>query len=726
MRQTRIRAPWLAMLVGASCTLAAMPRAATAQQTVVVTGSAGDYDPRRDDSTAGIVVNRTELDRYGDSNLFDVLRRQPGITVSGGAPGQAGGEIRMRGLGQGYTQILVDGKPAPAGFSIDSLAPSQLERIEIIRSATADMSGQAIAGTINLVLRSHARTRERQLNLTVEGSNVFFSPIASLRLADKLDGISYSLNADLRRGRFRQPYTSTDRAVGSAVDGAGQPLLDRSADVHNNGGFDRLSLDPALSWTGTGGDTIGVKGNFQFGRNASHSDSTWQSRLGGLPDYPFEETRPSGRRQFGQARMNLHHGFDGGATLDTEAGLSAGHQADDSPGVGGPARGFTTLRRDIDDDQFDRGWTWSGKFNRPLSDAHQLAAGWEANGNRSSVTQDERDVFSSLPETTTSDRYRATRRDLALYAQDEWTMSAAWSAYVGLRWQALAVDSSGSGFPAFERRYHVASPVLQLRWKLPKQSGNQDQFRLAVSRTYKAPDLVRLLPRLTRSINNTPVDPDRSGNPALAPELADGLDLAFEHFGKDGLTYSVSPYVRHLDDFIRDDLQLRDGRWTVLPINSGHARAYGVEFDTKAPLGAWFTPLKGVELRANAARNWSSVSSVPGPDNRLADQVRYAGTLGLDYAPGGRFSTGGAFSVSSGGRLALSPTISSYKTVQRNLDLYGLWRLDKSDSLRLSVTNLLAQPATSSSIVEDAGSLRELRSVFPFSPIARLLWEHRY
>src|SRR5206468_7076201 len=102
-----------------------------------------------------------------------------------------------------------------------------------------------------------------------------------LRLADKLDGMSYLLNAELRRGRFRQPYTTTD----SASDAAGNPVLQRSADVHNNGGFDRLSLDPSVTWTRDGGDSLGLKGNFQAMRSSSHSDSTWQSALGGLPDY---------------------------------------------------------------------------------------------------------------------------------------------------------------------------------------------------------------------------------------------------------------------------------------------------------------------------------------------------------------------------------------------------------------------------------------------------------
>jgi iron complex outermembrane receptor protein len=39
--------------------------------------------------------------------LGEVLKRLPGVTTQG-APGR-GGAIRMRGLGSGYTLILLDG-----------------------------------------------------------------------------------------------------------------------------------------------------------------------------------------------------------------------------------------------------------------------------------------------------------------------------------------------------------------------------------------------------------------------------------------------------------------------------------------------------------------------------------------------------------------------------------------------------------------------------------------
>ena len=61
------------------------------------------------------------------------------------------GGPRKRGLGAGYMQILINGDPAPQGFNLDQLSPSQIERIEVPHAPTAEQSTQAVAGTINII-----------------------------------------------------------------------------------------------------------------------------------------------------------------------------------------------------------------------------------------------------------------------------------------------------------------------------------------------------------------------------------------------------------------------------------------------------------------------------------------------------------------------------------------------------------------------------------------------
>ena len=105
-------------------------------QTVQIQGKASDYNPRRDDTAARIVVGQDEIARYGDTNLLDVLKRIPGVTVVGSAG--RGGEIRMQGLGNGYTQILVNGDRPPAGMAVETLSPELIERIEVLRVASVE------------------------------------------------------------------------------------------------------------------------------------------------------------------------------------------------------------------------------------------------------------------------------------------------------------------------------------------------------------------------------------------------------------------------------------------------------------------------------------------------------------------------------------------------------------------------------------------------------------
>ena len=123
-----------------------------------------DTEVRRESSASKIVIGREEIEKQGDATLGEVLKRLPGVTVQG-APGR-GGAIRMRGLGGGYTQILLDGERVPPGFSVDSLTPEQVEKIEIMRAPTAETGARAIAGTINIVLREGQKANPDDLKIT--------------------------------------------------------------------------------------------------------------------------------------------------------------------------------------------------------------------------------------------------------------------------------------------------------------------------------------------------------------------------------------------------------------------------------------------------------------------------------------------------------------------------------------------------------------------------------
>ncbi|WP_198116002.1 TonB-dependent receptor plug domain-containing protein [Massilia rhizosphaerae] len=698
---------------------AALPAHATdaepvPQAKVEVHGSVDQYDARREDTSTRIVVTQEELKKYGDSTVADVLRRQPGISVSGGGPGR-GGEIRMRGLGNGYTQILLNGEPAPNGFSVDSLAPELVEKIEILRVATADLSAQSIAGTINIILKRKARKGQRDLKMQAEHSNVFFSPSASLQIGDKRKDMSYSLAMDVRKGSFEQAYDQVEEGW----DSAGRPVLQRRAVRQNNGGFRALSLTPRVNWTLSNGDTLSSQSFVRVQRSDSRTEGHWSATLGDLPDYPNDRTWPDDHRSQLRTDLNWMHKLGQDEKLEAKVGLNANRVRNRQHEAGYDEAERRTLDRDVHNDTDGRGVTLTGKYSVSWTTGHEFSAGWDAARQSTDVGRDSLELQGLAGTPVRDDRqYNATLHRLALYAQDEYAVTPRLSTYLGLRWETLRTRSAGSDFSAIRNDANMLSPILQSLWKL--NDSKQDQLRIALSRTYRGVDLERLMPRVTRSLNNTEVTPDVSGNPALKPEQASGIDVALEHYGRHGEQASLSVYARRIGDIIHDDTRLAQGRWTTVPVNDGSARTRGVEFDAKFPLRALYARGGNIDLHMNVTRNWSSVSNVPGPDNRLAGQTPLTANVGFDDHFGATLSGGANFTFRSGGPQRISQTTSTYSTVKRELDLYALWKLTPKMQLRVTAVNLLAEPATEVTRYDDAfGGLRST-SVYPFSAILRV------
>lgn len=168
----------------AACTGSAAQTTPAPQQ-VQVEGKAADESEQRRDAVAGVtVVDREELDRYGDTSVLDVLQRQAGVSIDGEQP-------RLRGLGGGYTLILLNGEPAPPGFSLEQLSPAEIERIEIIKGPSAEFGG--VAGTINVILRTPPllQQREWRTNASYRG----LRPVASTNLSwgDRVGAIGFQM-----------------------------------------------------------------------------------------------------------------------------------------------------------------------------------------------------------------------------------------------------------------------------------------------------------------------------------------------------------------------------------------------------------------------------------------------------------------------------------------------------------------------------------------------------
>ena len=648
----------------------ALPLAATAQQAapvpkVEVSGVASDYDARKYDTAAKIVIRADALNQFGDTSIAEALKRQPGMTVG------RGNEIRMRGLGNGYTQVLVDGSPLPPGFSLDSVSPQLIDRVEIMRAGGADLGGQGIAGTVNIILKKAIKPGQKEFKINAAGNNAFVSTVADGSISGKGERISYVLAGRVSAGTFDQPSTTLQD------DGAGR----RTSTGSDKGNGRSLVLTPRLVWNPDASNAVGVKAFVNVNRYNKTITNVWDAGLPALEHARSVSTQRQLRSSIDWTRKL------GASKLEAKLDGSAGVRDSDVDQLGlGP----------VDTRQWDRSLGFTGKYSAPAAEGHTLVGGWDLNR---SVGRERRQELSGLQ------RHSAAIGRATLFLQDDWVIDQQWSAYFGANWASLVTDADGSDYAPVRQRTSRWSPVFQVLWKISGSAN--DQLRLGLTRSYKAPAVDRMLPRLTVSPVNSATRPDTKGNPALREEVANGVDLAFEHIVDKGPMFSISGYVRRIDGAVSRDLALIGDRWVSQPVNQGRARTHGMEVETKFMLKHYLAQAPAIDVRLNLARNWSSVDWVSGPDNRLDSQLPYSASVGLDYRAGERLSGGASFALRGGGTTRLDARQQKRASIGRELDLYALWHMGPTTKLRLSAVNVLGQDFISDELYSgDLGAIR--------------------
>jgi vitamin B12 transporter len=120
------------------------------------------------------VITRKQIVDQGTPIVSDLLQSLPGITVvRNGAPGGVT-SVFARGGDSDYNKVLLDGVPlnlAGGAFDFSTLTTTNLERVEVVRSAESALFGSdAMTSVIQLFTRQgSAETRRPHFSLSGEG-----------------------------------------------------------------------------------------------------------------------------------------------------------------------------------------------------------------------------------------------------------------------------------------------------------------------------------------------------------------------------------------------------------------------------------------------------------------------------------------------------------------------------------------------------------------------------
>ena len=647
---------------------------------------------RRDSTASKIVIGREEIEQYGDTNLGDVMRRLPGVT-QGGRPGR-GGPIRMRGLGGGFTQILVNGERIPPGFSIEEITPDQVERIEILRAPTAETGTRAIAGTINIVLREALRERRNDARAGVQEENGRYSGNLSYSRNDVLSATgSYNLTLALnRRDLGNDGVTET-----TFVDVPTQAVTLAQRNVTSSATlYESLFLTSRFQWRLGPGEQFNFQPFVVANNSSTDSRGTLTQSVGTAPA-PYDTSLSHAGSRFRNARFTALLGrrldaqttyeLRGGAGLFTVDASSFQDQFD--------AAGNRTLRQVTSNEIRDLSGNVAGKVARRWAEAHTFTTGgeWEQGKRKESPVT----LLNGEPqlEEFGTDLDVKVRR-AALFLQDEWDPNPNWSTSLGVRWEAIDTRSATEANPV-ENRSSVVNPLAHVVWRF--DAPRRDQVRASITQSYRPPTTQNLVarPRLNALYPvpgpNTATSPDIAGNAALRPEIANGLEIAYERYLSTNGVLSANVFTRRLRDVIRAVTSLEDvswaasPRWVTRPQNLGRATTTGIELEAKFHLGEIASGAPPVNVRANFSAFRSKVDEIPGPDNRLAGQPDMTGNLGADYKfRGTPLSVGGSVNWTPGYDYRVAED--QLERIRRKVvsDAYVAWNFDPVTKLRLSVT----------------------------------------
>jgi outer membrane receptor protein involved in Fe transport len=632
----------------------------TALDEVIVTGEPAMRN-RTDDVVPTLSYDLDYFQRFEPLTAGDALKRVPSVTFLSDVLESDG--VRIRGLDSAYTQILINGERVPGAnldrsFFVDRIPAELIERVEVVRSSSANRSGDAVAGAVNIVLRDA---------LSLDGGYV---RLGALKWEDSPYGEwggTYGAVWGGQAGPGRllvggniQDRRNPKQKFSQRFDEPGAELNDTEAQTDTRDGTDysaNLSYEVPvaggnLELSGIFVRTDRVQDESSIEYNEGDTDDVAKINENPL-DILTDNWSVNGRydREMLGGETTFKLGY---ATIDDEQ-----FEQEEELDVGDEVIEGTRTDTDIQDEEIQAalehklalGGGMELEFGVQYSDKTRDTAIFEAEAEVEGVT-----AYRSLEDADYGDfepvdgglsTIEETRIDPYVMLSGE-NGPAKWEA--GLRYETTDFSITDNTVDADERTndkdYGVLLPSASVRWKLSET----DRITASVARTVRRPNFDFLSPAL---LGGEYGDNDFIGNPDLEPETAWGADLGFERrLGRRGVI-GINAFYRDITDLIEltntgeysetalEDYEdaIDDGAtpeeaaeelvsYVLTADNVGDGQVWGVEFDLSTPLD--FIGMEHTGVFLNYSWLDSSVEDFLG-DRRFNSQSDYVFNVGFTH-----------------------------------------------------------------------------------------------
>ncbi|MGO1069951.1 TonB-dependent receptor plug domain-containing protein [Lysobacter sp. CA199] len=605
----------------------AAPPAATELDRVTVTGQIA-YRDRSEATAPTLSYGLDYFQRFEPLTVGDMLKRVPSVGFVSDVLEYDG--ARLRGLDPGYTQILINGKKVPGAggdrsFYVDRIPAELVERIEIIRSPSANRSGDAVAGALNIVLRDAydfdgGYLRAGALQFDDDKTKPVLGAVGSGEFAGGrvLGGVNVQGRHNPKRKRSDR-FESPD---GDFVDREDQSDVRDGTDYSGNLsytrdiGTGRLSVDGFYVRTDRTETEHSLEYNDPASRARDHLLSVNDQKVDIKQDNASLNARYAFDMAGGRSEIDLGYARFEDRRHDTEQEI--GYDDEDSPPSFDGFEGTRIL-----------GDTRDSEFSLKLAHSRALGAakmefgvdGVDKRRTASLRTSEVEAEKEGQPLPPYADFERQTSR-IEERRLDPYLMFSGKQGRIdwetGLRYETTrakirSVAEEGEDAVQRDKDYGLLLPSAHLRFNLTEH----DRLSASIARTVRRPDFNQLLPM---TLEEEYGDNDFLGNPDLQPETAWGLDLGYERrLGQRGVV-GVNLFYRKVRDLIEivgtgrpsatalDDHEdaveefldehpgagpgtpgypvLDPDSFVFTAANIGDGSVYGAEFDLSTPLTA--------------------------------------------------------------------------------------------------------------------------------------------
>jgi outer membrane receptor protein involved in Fe transport len=661
-----------------------------APQQVVVSGTQTDVDATRNAVAGKIVIGKKNIAESGVQNVGELLRREPAISVG------KDGRLGLLGL-PGYTQVLVDGLP-PQGdaFSIDLV---HIERIEIIKSATAAIGPIGIAGSINIIRRKSERKDFTQISAGARSNGG--QPGASFSWANNHVAADspFLYNLTVSASKVKTPdvtqYFQTRGIEGSRA------ALEHEGESSTVNVFESVLANGELTWTLTPAHRITLAPDIGHITTPSHANE----RRRWVDGQTLSIVRHAGQTMNVLSlpiRWNWQVGDD--STFMLQLKINRLRFDGDSKQVEESSNEAAHLRKNRRL-QEGKNYFVDLDFNTTLDSGHEITTGLKLVRNRLGTLHE--DTVNDEPDTSLAALGRASARQMEsarLFVQDEWRLDKSLALNAGLSVERR-MYSFDEGPAHHQAEFNMWSPSVHLSKRI---GGNKKrQFRISLARSFQPPETDEMLlhPTINQFAQCLPdrlcgpnaIDTaDQAGNPGLRPERALGLNLSYTHGIGANSEILVEWYMRDilnktgLEYSLENVLWANSPRYVIRPVNFGEAKIRGTNLEGRIAGKDFSSKLSALEVYGSLGIARSELSDLPGPDNHIADQLPWRGKLGGTYTTKDKTLKFGAdISILPSTWVRNNTSQRIYQSSRTTLSVNGSWKINSKSRLTVNLDNLL-------------------------------------